>query len=352
MLNYPTNRISVLFFYLAASASFIITLFSSVLVPSQFTRDSELYANRISSAVTGYDDTYQVVANFYQFFGITQNNLTLRILAWFLFFGIISIALRIRNVTFLNTSTFFASSIYFLLIPFYGSVLTKETFIGIFLIPYFLFKNAYPKSNSFLVPILLMLVYAIFLRNYYFITLSFFFFYKIAGSRLRPGIIRALSPIILLGIIATLEARLGVLSKIGQGDVFNIRMKIQMGLKFAANSRINQDRSNSSLFQNIENYIQIWMQLVFPYNLLQLSLYSFATFVIVVYISMTFTLPFIRARSFMPVEVLFLFSYFVVALIFEPDLGSYVRHSFPFLTFVARNSQVAPIPKNPSSRAN
>jgi len=346
MLNPQRNGVSVLFFYLVAAVSFIVTLFSSILVPLQFTRDSELYANRISSAVTGYDDSYQVVVNFYQIFGITQNNITLKILAWFLFFGIITIALRIRSVTFLSVSTFCTSSIYFLLIPFYGSVLTKETFIGIFLILYFLIKNARPKSNGLLLPVLLMLVYAVILRNYYFITLSVFFFYNLASGRIRPGVSRALSPIILLGLIATIESRLGILGKLGQGDVFNIRTKIQMGLKFAANSRINQDMSNLSFFHNIENYFQIWIQMVFPYNLLQLSFYSVATFLMVVYISMSFTLPFIRARSYIPIEVVFLFSYFVVALIFEPDLGSYVRHSFPFLTFVARNSHSTPQLKN------
>lgn len=341
MLNSQNIRISVLHFYILAASSFTITLFSPKLVPSQFTRDSELYANRISSAITGYDDTYQVVANFYKFFGITENNLILRILAWFLFYTVIAVALRVRRITSLNLSTYLTSSIYFLLIPFYGSVLTKETIIGIFLIPYFIFKNTHPGSNSIFLPIFLILVYAIILRNYYFLTLSFFLFYKVIGLRLSSSIVRALSPIILLGILATLEARLGFLSKMGYGEVFNIRMKIQMGLKFAANSRINQNSTNSSFFNNIENYFQIWMQFVSPVRLLHFSFYSFAIFLIVVYISISFTFPFILARSFIPVEVIFLFSYFAVALIFEPDLGSYVRHSFPFLTFVARNSQIA-----------
>jgi len=346
MLKILRSEVSVIYFFLVSAISFVLTLFSSTLVPSQFTRDSELYANRIASAVTGYQDSYQVVATFYRFFGITQNNLTLKILEWLLFFFIITIAIRIRSVRYLTISTFFTSSIYLLLIPFYGSVLTKETFIGIFLIPYLLIKNAYPKSNSLFLLVLLMMIYAVSLRDYYFITLFIFIFYKITSGKIRSSMIRGLSPILLLGSLATLESQFAILRQFSQEDIFNIRMKIQMGLKFPANSKIVQERVDSSFFHNIENYSQIYLQMVFPYNLLQFSVYSIATFIIVVYISTSLTFAFIRARDFISAEVIFLFSYFVVALIFEPDLGSYVRHSFPFLALVARNAHSPYLLKN------
>ena len=227
-----------------------------------------MYANRIASAVTGYQDSYQVVATFYRFFGITQNNLTLKVLEWLLFFFIITIALRIRSVRFLTISTFLTSSIYLLLIPFYGSVLTKETFIGIFLIPYILIKNAYPKSNSLFLLVLLMLIYAVFLREYYYITLMIFIFYKITSGKIRSSLIRGLSPILLLGSLATLESQFAILRKFSQEDIFNIRIKIQEGLKFPANSKIIQERVDSSFFHNIENYSQIYLQMMFPINLL------------------------------------------------------------------------------------
>jgi hypothetical protein len=158
--------------------------------------------------------------------------------------------------------------------------------------------------------------------------------------------IRGLSPILLLGSLATLESQFAILRQFSQEDIFNIRMKIQMGLKFPANSKIVQERVDSSFFHNIENYSQIYLQMVFPYNLLQFSVYSIATFIIVVYISTSLTFAFIRARDFISAEVIFLFSYFVVALIFEPDLGSYVRHSFPFLALVARNAHSPYLLKN------
>jgi len=341
VLKVKRNQVSVRFFYIVSVFSFVLQLLSSYIVPTQFTRDSELYTKRIESAVTGYKDSYQIVVNYYKLLGITENNLVLKILGWLIFFLALTIALRIAKVEFLSISTFAISATYLLLIPFYASVLTKELFIGLFLLIYFLIKNKLPKLNNSLLLVLLSLVYALFLRNYYYITLLIFIFYQITSRIIKLRIVRALSPIIFLSIIATLESKFGVIRDFTGENIFNIRIQIQNRVRIEANSSIDQAISNSSLFHNINNYFQVWVQMVIPYKLVQFSVYSIITLIIVAYISYIFIFPFIMEREAIETGTIFLFAYFIVAMIFEPDLGSYVRHSFPFLALAARNSHHA-----------
>ncbi len=333
-------KIPVVFFYLFAFLSFVLTLFSNVFVPSQFTRDSEFYVARIQSSVTGSTDSYQFVANFYRFFGITENNLELRIFEWLLFFTIIALALNSTNVRYLDFFSFITSLVYLTLIPFYGSVLTKETFIALALAPYLIIKKRSSKRLDFISLIVILVLIATLLRNYYFITFAFFIFYYIFDKKIKSVPIRFISPVILLSFLATLDSRYGFFRSLLGEDIFNIRLKIQSGLKIAANSKIDQQFVSQSIFENTLSYSSVWFQMVIPLKLLQPSIYSLVTLIVVSYVSISFIFPFIKAKPITEVDVFFLIAYFSVALIFEPDLGSYVRHSFPFLVLVVRNSRI------------
>jgi hypothetical protein len=78
--------------------SVLATVFSEKFLPVQFTRDSWYFQQRINSLVTGETDSFQVIVNFYQRFGITQSSAGLRLVQWFIFFFALLISRSMNKV--------------------------------------------------------------------------------------------------------------------------------------------------------------------------------------------------------------------------------------------------------------
>ena len=328
---HQTTGLKILF-YMEVFASFILTAFSHRFLPEQFLRDSTYFEQRINSNVTGYKDSFQVIVDLYSNLGITQASFSLRILGWLLFF-VTLLQCRSRAKSFnRETAVFVLSSFYLFLIPFYGSLFTKEILVVILLNTYFLLKKLVGPKYNLILLISLQLAIIILLRKYYILTLGFMFAFMIVKQRLYK--FRFLFPILLISPLATIDARTQIFTQITNFEIFQIRSQTNEGLRIVARSRINQSNLSINPFENLQTFAEVMAQVVFPFQLLSFSLYSIATFLAALVISYALCNQYLLAKeSRDEPEAIFLFAFFSTALIFEPDLGSYVRHGFVYIPF-------------------
>jgi hypothetical protein len=326
---HQTIRLKTLF-YIEAFASFLLTSFADSFLPEQFLRDSTYFEQRIKSNVTGYKDSFQVIVDIYSNLGITQASVSLRMLQWLVFF-VALLQCRSRAKSFnRETAVFILSSFYLFLIPFYGSLFTKELLIVILLNAYFVLKKLLGPKYNLILLISLQLVIIILLRKYYLLTLGFMFVFMIAKQRLYK--FRFLFPILLISLLATIDARTQILTRITSFEIFQIRNQTNEGLRIVARSRIDQSNLSINLFENLQTFAEVMAQVVFPFQILSFSLYSIFAFVAVLVIGYALCSQYLLAKeSRDEPEAIFLFAFFSTALIFEPDLGSYVRHGFVYI---------------------
>jgi hypothetical protein len=324
------ESISVLLFVVAANISALLTIFSDNFVPEQFTRDSKYIQSRMESSVTGYDDSFQFMVDFYTNFGISKPNSFLRLAEWLIFFSVLMFARSFYKEHKKNFKLTLIGVFYLLLIPFYGSLFTKEIFMSI-LLGCFLLARKYSKKHDFLAYLVLIVFFAITIRNYYFLTLIFFLLYSTKDSRWKKSFWDFLLPIILLSVTSTIENATSISSKLTGSNIFAIRLETQSGFRLQVNSLIHQDPLGTSILGNFWNYSKVAFDFLFPWRILEPNVYSLVVFLIVITLVAITVYPYlsrIRSSSF---DAIFLWSYFSVGLIFEPDLGSFVRHTFPFL---------------------
>lgn len=327
-------------FFLAAS--FALTLFSDKFLPSIYRRDSTYISLRISSLVTGYTDSFQTVVKLYGFFGIHEITIIVRILQWLIFFFAFQAALKMLPK---NQSTVIGSVItffYFMLIPFYGAVLTKEVFMALCLLTYFAivkfliarqWLGCSQDRLGGVIPILLLtLTLGLFFRNYYLVIGLLFIIYYTLNKYLSKLFLRIILPILTLTIASTFDNIFSLTSRVLGFNIFNIRIITQQSLDIVANSTIHQNYLDGSLINNLLIYSQVWLQMFLPIRLINDSIYSLFTFFISTSILLLISLPFIFSKMYRSVHSTLLYAYLSASLIFEPDLGSFVRHSFVFLS--------------------
>ncbi len=325
------NPIGVVF-YVECAISLVATSFSDNFLPEQFLRDSIYFEQRINSKITGYKDSFQVVVSLYGHLGITRASVGLRIIEWFIFFLALSQSRNLVKAHKNRAPVFFLSSFYLALLPFYGSLFTKEFLVILMINIYLIFKKILGTKFNFTLIVVFQLFIALILRKYYLITLSFMFFYKSTGNHLYK--IRLIFPILLISMMATLDARTQIISQISKIEVFSIRNFTNENLKIVANSKITQSALSSNYFENLGTFLDVAKQVLFPVQLLSPSIYSIFTFLTVIIINLALCGNFLLVRKTgQETESVFLFAFFSTALIFEPDLGSYVRHGFVFLLF-------------------
>ena len=329
-----------LFFYIESVISLLLTTFSDRFLPEQFLRDSNYFEQRINSNITGYTDSFEFIVNLYTSLGITQATAGLRIIEWLLFFlALLQCRIRI-NATKTDFTVFLLSSVYLMLLPFYGSLFTKEIFIIIVINIYLLCRKMINHKYILLLIIVMQLVIIVSIRQYYLLTLSFMLFYLVMKERIYK--FRILFPLVLITILSTLDTRTSIFSKMSGIDIFEIRNITNSGLRIIARSQITQSSLSRSPLENLESFSEVMMQILFPIQLLTFSLYSLFTFLAVIAINYSLCSEYLikRYEKLSP-EAVFLFAFFSTSLIFEPDLGSYVRHGFVFIPIVIsiRNSR-------------
>ena len=322
-----------IFFYIQSAISLLLTAFSDKFLPEQFLRDSIYFEQRINSNITGYTDSFQVIVNLYTNLGITQASIGLRVFEWLLFF-IALLQCRAKPKT-SNTEilVFVLSSLYLALLPFYGSLFTKEFLVVIVVNIYFLMKRLAGCKYDIFLLVSMQLVIISSIRKYYVITLIFMIIFLVMRNWLIRY--RVFFPVILISFIATVDARTSILTRITGFEIFEIRNITNDGLRIVARSRIQQSNISTSPFENLETFGQVMVQVFFPIQLLSFSVYAFFTFFTVIAINYVLCSQYLifKTKNLAP-EACFLFAFFSTSLIFEPDLGSYVRHGFVYIPFV------------------
>lgn len=316
-------------FFIFSLVSFFLTVFSDTFLPEQFLRDSRYFEMRINSKITGYEDSFQSVITLYSIMGIQRASLGLKIAEWGIFFVALLISRKISNIRKNSKAILFFSIFYLLLLPFYGSLFTKEILIVLLLTFYLILTIVIKDKHKLLILLGFEILTVLFLRKYYVITIAFTIFYFLIGRfRNRFSI---LYPIILISIFSTLNNRTGVLTSISGVDVFQIRNITNEGLKIVARSRIEQNPPSGNFISNFLGIMHVVQQILVPYQLLNANAYSLFTFLTVLIVNFILMWSYLtNFRKHPDPESCFLYAFFSTALIFEPDLGSYVRHGFIF----------------------
>lgn len=317
--------------YLVAFTSLIATMLSNKLLPEQYFRDSNFLRARSESAITGFGDSFEFVTKFYSAIGFNGNQYLLSFVQWTVFACALFLSNRNSEIT--EKRTFAYQLLYLSLIPFYGSVLTKELFVGIVIIAY-LWLAAHFSSNlkiRFALVLAMMALIALTIRQYYFLTIIFFFSYLIL-IRKRSKFFRILTFLTFVPLLATIEHRFALIRSLSGVDLFETRIRILTKSPIMPRTAIEQGHYQFNFFDNFLIYLQVIQQIFIPVQVFQLSVYSLGTFLMGISLG---TLMLMEScsnenKEFSPERYFFL-SYLTTATIFEPDLGSFVRHTFPIL---------------------
>lgn len=320
--------------YLAAVASFIATTLSSKLLPEQYFRDSNFLRARSESAITGFGDSFEFMTKFYSAIGLNRNQYFLPFAQWILFAFALFLSSRQNEST--DKRTFAYQVLYLSLIPFYGSVLTKELLVGIIVIVY-IWLAANFSSNlkvRFILVLAMMTFIAFTIRLYYLLTILIFFSYLVL-LRNRSKVIRMVVWLTFVPLLASIEYRLELIKSFSGLDLFETRIRILAKLPILPRTAIEQDYFQLNLFDNFLIYLHVIQQIFIPVQVFQLSIYSLGTFLMGISLGVLMLMELWNSANegFSP-EKYFLLSYLTSATIFEPDLGSFVRHTFPILPII------------------
>jgi hypothetical protein len=306
-----------------------LTIFSEKFLPEQFLRDSAYFELRIDSKVSGYTDSFQTIANLYSTLGINRTTTELKIIEWGIFFVALLLSRSNAKVGKNSKQLLLLSTFYLMLLPFYGSLFTKEILIVLLLTIYLILKKMLKNKYNLVLIIFFQFTIFVLLRQYYAITLGFTVFYFLIGKYKNRFI--GIYPVIIIGIFSTLNSQTGVITALTGVNVFQIRNITNESLEIIARSKIEQNPPSGNLIYNLINTLHVTQQILFPYKLLGTDLYEFFTFLTVLIVNFILLRNyFLQIEKSPTPEASFLFAFFSTAIIFEPDLGSYVRHGFVF----------------------
>jgi hypothetical protein len=344
--------------------SFFASLFSQMILPAVYLRDSDYIIQRIDSRVTGVGDSFESVSRFYSFLGLAENSVYVRFFQWCLFFLAFQLAVKVSKIAQNRVGSTLVTALYFTLIPFYGSVLTKEVFmitgIALFLGTLLFLDSRNEKSKNLILKIklgllfLLLITFGFTFRDYYFIVPMFMLIYFYFDRKINSASKALFLPPILIAILATVDGIFSISSRLFQFQLFNIRLDILDQLYIVANTKVTQGVSGNSIIRNGIVWLDVYQQFIFPVKTFRPSLFGLGIYVVVTLTCIILLSPYVsRKCKGNPNAVLFV-ALFTTLLIFEPDLGSFARHSFVWfpiaLLILAENKPSATLTKKFSSK--
>ena len=314
--------------------SFFGTIYSDKLLPEQYLRDSEYFAKRIETNVSGYTDSFQTIVNLYRFFGVQKTSIEVRIIAWLVFFLALSIV-RFKNSRKHNSSfSDLISAIYLLFLPLYGSQFSKEFLVILLIIPTLIALRIFSNRKTFIILMIFQLSIVLLIRQYYLITILSTILFVIL--RKKSKLLRMLMPIIAVGLLTGLDSQTGLTSQLFGINIFEVRNQVNSELIIQANTEIFQSAYTPNVIENVFIYIEVLINIALPLNIITFSIYSIAIFLASFILSCSVITPYFINRFDKIFEPSFLIAYFFTASIFEPDLGSFSRHTFVYLLFTLR----------------
>jgi len=325
-----------LLLFLLSAVSLLLSLSAQRWLPEQFLRDSSLVNERVFGAVSGYADTFSIVSELYKLLAISLNPSVLAFVQWGICIVPLLLISKIAVQPFGDYKTRMIAGVYILLIPVYLSSYSKEIIVilGVNIVLLFFWRSKKDKLRIIFFALTLIALSS--LRQYYILTL--FLTLVFVGILWRiNGVWIPVALVVLTTTIFTFESMTKIIARVSNVNILNLRFTVQNGSPVQVNSRIYAEIYGNSFLENLLTNIKVLNSIIFPFGLNQISLYilgatAITWILLYAFLSQACTdgceslsTRFLRS---------FLFCYLLVALIFEPDVGSLNRHSFAWLPLV------------------
>jgi hypothetical protein len=321
---------------LLSAVSLLMSLTAQRWLPERFLRDSSLVNERVFGSVSGYTDTFSIVAELYDFLAIFLNSNFLAFFQWSICIVPLLLISKIAIQPYSDFKTRIIAGVYILLIPFYVSSYSKEIIVilGVNFVLLFFWKFKNEKYRVIIFAFTLIILSA--LRPYYiltlFLTLVFVgILWRINWKWLPVALVISATTIF------TFESITKLIDSISKVNILNLRFEVQNRTPVQVNSSIYAEIYGSSFLKNLFINIKVLKSIIFPFEFNEISLYIIgATAITWILIYALLTQTWTYRWEFLSTRLLrsFLFCYLLVALIFEPDVGSFNRHSFAWLPLV------------------
>lgn len=323
----------------------ILIFFSKSIFPEKYFFDNQM----IRAVLNGFiaDSSYTNVAKVYNLFGMTATTSPIiESLVAAPVFVITMLSLFLKKASWIrNKTNFLFLSMWGVFYAAYLSQMAKDqiAFLIIIFPAFILIKNEKVRFWTFL---LCALIYAAFFRAYWFLiiimTLSLRFFPKTHSKFVN---VFRITFVLVLELIVIL-----VLYRLLNGSsILDIRYSINAGRIDTGNSRsmIPTLFKNTNLFYELANIGYTAIIMILPVHLTALSqIMYYAWLYLILFLLKEPFKQLLDGRTECSIYLLFLLSYIVVQALFEPDLGSCLRHQtifFPVIFYLSeRNSGEKP----------
>ena len=320
--------------FLASFLSLILTINARSYLPERFIRDSNYINLRINTKVTFWNDSFDLPVNIYKFFHLTStdDNLLVSLFGWIIGFLPYYIIYRLHKELNLIGSILFYIGI--LLLPFYYFGYTKEVISSFVCLSLVIAARKLDHMNANIFLLLIFLLAGSVFRTYW-ILLSVVFAlltFTERYHRILPNIFRILM-IPFTSIFLVLICQLA-----GMTGINRARLIPQQSFSDVATNSLlpGVDLGGGSIIL-VQNIFEVFVGLVFPILIYKsISVYSIFAILICTLLTYATLNTNIKQRC---VNHLYTYHYFpvsllIIQLIFEPDLGSYVRHVAPFIPII------------------
>jgi hypothetical protein len=318
-------------FLLASCLSVMLTINARKFLPERFLRDNNYIDMRIDTRITFWNDSFDLPVNIYKFFllGSGEEHLLVSLFGWLVGFLPYYLIYRMHKTFNLLCSILFYTGI--LLLPFYYFGYTKEiisSFICLSLVIAAQYLNN--KSANIFLTLVFLITGSIF-RTYWILLAAVFLALTLTGKyHLKlPDIVRIVA-IPISSIVLVIICQLANITEVNRARL----IPQQSFSDVATNSLLPGVDLGGGFLILVQNIFSVFTGLVFPIVIYKnISLYSiFAIFVCTLLSGTTLmTNSKQRSKQFSNHYHYFPVSLLIIQLIFEPDLGSYVRHVAPFI---------------------
>jgi len=320
-----------LLFLLVSCFSLVLTVNARQWLPERFLRDNNYINLRIDTRISQWNDSFELLVSIYKFFNLalSENFLLVSLFGWVIGFCPYFLLYRMHKKFNLTGSILFYTGI--LLLPFYYFGYTKELISSIVCLALVI---AAPRLDTNLANIFLSLLFftmGIVFRPYWMLLAAVFIALTLTGKyhRKLPNVLR------IIGIPVCSIALILICQIAGISEVNDARIIPQQTFSdVATNSLLPGVDLGDGFIIIVRNIFQIFFGVVFPISIYDtISIYSLFAICICTFLSSIVLLSNWKINTGVTLYRYHYFpvSFMIVQLIFEPDLGSYVRHIVPFI---------------------
>jgi len=331
------RRDSFVIFLIFLLGVIVLSLFTREILPAKFFNDNYFIRQSMSGALT-MDKLYERTAHFYLLIGMHPGDEyhIEQLFGIFLYLVFALQVLRRDQTFFIRVPFIWIWGIWSLLFVAYFTQMGKDqlAFIIVGLIPFF-FQTS--KKQFVVVTTISIIIYGIVLRTYWLLALGIAVVLYFSKKK------KVFWSIEIIGIIFIVIA---LYTMISGEPVMNIRDAVNLGRidSVDASSLIPSLVANDNLVNQVINYVYALLILIVPIKLTAVSqlVYYFWLYSIV---GISIKSKLASGRN-VPFQLVFFISFLITQAIFEPDLGSAMRHQavlMPMIlwTFTDGNKQEA-----------